>query len=180
MQSSRITLLSWTTLVVALCAWGLVGYSVWTIMNGKEARASANISSEQAALRQTTSLRVHALARDTKEERAALDAYANHDVLSIVNTIEQVGKDAGVEIDMGQGLAPGDSPTSAVHTISFIVEARGTFADVMHAATLLHSLAIPSKVEGMDFELVTEGGGSKSFWRLTTRMEVLTIAQITS
>lgn len=180
MHTSRIKYLSWAAFLAAICAWGLVGLCTWTIFAAKDARIFRNADSEQTALRQASALRTHALARDTKDVRAQLEAYAYLDVLSIVDTIESVKKDARVGIDIGQALSAGENATSLAHTVGFIVEARGSFSAITHAAALLQSLPIPSAVDQMQFERMQDAAGSPNLWRLTARMRVFTTADISS
>ncbi len=174
---------SWLALIAAILVWLFVGLFAWTIHAEKTARMSRDSDSEYISATQDASLRLRALARDTRAERALLDQLAETDVAQIVDTIESVGRDAGVVLEIGQALsAPsGDTPSPA-KTVSLFVSAEGTFSTVMRAARLLASLPIPSLIQEIQFEHVASGGGgaAKSGWRLGVRILFLTTAEISS
>lgn len=174
---------SWWALIAAVLVWIFVGLFAWTIHAEKEARMSRDYDSEYVSATQDASLRLRALARDTRVERALLDQLAETDVTQIIDTIESAGRDAGVALEIGQALsAPsGDAPSPA-KTVSLFVSAEGTFSAVMRATRLLASLPIPSLIEEIQFEHTASSGSgtTKSDWRLGIRILFLTTADISS
>ncbi len=180
----RNTYFSWIALLAAILAWTAVIFFAWTISSQHEARTSSDSDSEQASVQQSVALRVHSLARETSPARAELEGLVSTDIVSIVDTIDAVGHDAGVQIQIGQALAaPSSGPGSIVHTVSFIVEAEGSFASVAHAAALLGSLPTPSAVDQLQFERApsTEDSAKGSpHWRMSARMRFFTTADTSS
>src|SRR3989338_8427821 len=126
----------------------------------------------------------HAL--ETSNARAQIEAVAGADVVSIVDTINAVGADAGVRIQIGQALsAPGTKGDTLLRTVSFIVEVEGGFASVMQAASLLQTLPIPSAVDQLDFGYVPDisgasTSGTRAPWRLGAHMRFFTTADTSS
>ena len=176
--------LSWPAFLAAVLIWLSVGLFAWTIRAEKEIRASKDFDTEFIATTQDASLRLRALARDTREERALLDQIAGADITRIVDTIEMVGRDAGVSLEIGQAFsAPsGDTPNPA-NTVSFFVAAEGTFSAVMRTAELLGSLPMPSLIEAMQFERVAlppASGRGVAAWQLGVRVRFLTTSDISS
>lgn len=174
----------WLVLSAAVLVWLSVGIFAWTIHAEKQARMSKDFDTEYVSAAEDASLRLRALARDTREERALLDRITGADITRIVDTIEMVGRDAKVALEIGQALsAPsGDTPRPAT-AVSFFVSAEGTFPAVMRAAQLLGSLPVPSFIEEMQFERAaatgTSGRGAAT-WRLGVRVRLLTTADISS
>jgi|SRR3989344_995946 len=183
---SHISYLSWGALVASLLAWGCVAWFALIIADVGAARASSQNSAQQTSAKQTASLRTHSLAIETSGARAQLEAIAGMDIVSIVDTINAVGKDAGVHIQIGQALStPGDKGGSPVRAVSFIVGAEGDFASVMQAASLLATLPIPSVVDQLDFEHIRDlsgaaASGKKAPWRLNAHVRFLTTADTSS
>jgi len=184
MHKKHSAYFSWSVLSAAVLVWLSVGIFAWTIHAEKQARTSNDFDTAYVSAAEDASLRLRALARDTREERALLDGITGADITRIVDTIEIVGRDAKVALEIGQALsAPsGDTPRPA-NTVSFFVSAEGTFPAVMRAARLLGSLPIPSFIEEMQFERVMATGPSgraTPTWRLGVRVRFLTTADISS
>src|SRR3990167_231014 len=175
--------LSWPAFLAAVLIWLSVGLFAWTIRAEKQMRASKDFDTEFIATTQDASLRLRALARDTREERALLDQIAGADITRIVDTIERAGRDAGVALEIGQALsAPsGDTPNPA-NAVSFFVSAEGTFAAVMRAARLLASLPLPALIEEVQFERIAAapGRGGAAKWQLGVRIRFFTTSDISS
>ncbi|MDO8521701.1 MAG: hypothetical protein Q7S08_00225 [bacterium] len=181
---------AWTAAVAAVAAWVAVFmYASW-ISAELDARVSQTADVQSVSERAIAAIRLHALARDTQIERAQLDNLTHSDVIGVANTIDSIGKIAGVALKIGgatpesSGQKKGANGTPALHAISFVVEASGTFSSLMHAAALLETLPSLSSVQSMEFEHVALSGDSKSSksssWRLTARIRMLTTADISS
>ena len=178
--------ISWILLVLALTAWSVVGYFVWTISDARALHITEAFSVEEGAGKLNETLRLHSLARDTKDARVELETLVQRDAISIVEAIEKVGDDAPVDIKIGQVLAESSGPAispadPSVRTVGVAVEIIGSFAGVMQAAALLYSLAIPSTIDQMQFErLPAEESTRNKEWRLVAHIQVLTTADISS
>jgi len=175
--------LSSIALLTAVLVWFAVGLLARTVYVEKQARASNDFNTGYMSAAQDASLRLRALARDTREERALLDRIAGADITHIVDTIERAGRDAGVALEIGQALsAPsGDTPNPA-NAVSFFVSAEGTFAAVMRAARLLASLPLPALIEEVQFERIAAapGRGGAAKWQLGVRIRFFTTSDISS
>ncbi len=186
MKTSRISYVSWLSASLAFVAWAGVGFFAWSISEADSARASAEVSVGEKATEVDTTLRLHALARETKDLRATLESLTHIDVVSIVETIEAVGKDTHVALEINQVVAdhplPAASPEAPpIRPVTVALEAQGTFEALLHTAALLHSLPVPSTVEQMQFEHLPVGADTKKgLWRFSARIRVLTTAAISS
>ncbi len=173
-------------LLIALSMWGLVGYLSWTLSGKMAAHMSEQVSVGVGEQDIESAIRVRTLARETKDLRTDLETNANREAISIVESIEAIEKDAGVDITIGEVLSEptktAASPTvPSLRTIGIAVEAMGSFREVMHAAALIHSLPVPSVVKSMQFERLSgDGISAGNEWRLVTELRVSTIADISS
>src|SRR3989344_5315573 len=145
------TYISWVTLMSTLIAWSFIGFFSWSLSAAQAARVSGDAVAGQDAARRETELRLRVLARDTEVLRAALEENTRATPLSIVESIESVGKESGVSLEIGQVLAsapvPSASPSApSVRTISVVVEATGSFTALMYTASLLSSIPLPSTI----------------------------------
>ncbi len=178
--------ISWFTLFLALSMWSTVGFLAWSVSGNHIENLSAETLLEEEAGEIEAALRLHTLARDTKDVRVELESLANKDAISIVEAIEAIGDDANVSIEIGQVLseppALAASPAvPALRNVGVAVEVLGSFRAVMHAAALMYSLPIPSVVEGMQLEkLPVEERTAGKEWRLIMQVQVFTTANISS
>jgi len=186
MGSVKTTYVPWVVFATALLAWGFVGFFAWSLSHAEVARVAEEASVTQKTTQREAALRLHALVRDTKDARAALDSLAQTDVVSMVEALEAVGDATRAHIEIGQVLAgnflPGASPEdTSVRAITVVVEAQGTFAMIVHTAALLYSLPVPSVVDQLQLDrLPKEADTSDGPWWLVARVRVLTTAEISS
>lgn len=170
---------SWLAFAVALALCAGVGYFAWMITAAAEEHSSKIASMEQEELESAAALRLHALARDTKDARTKLEQLSDADILEILDTIEALARDTGVPIQIG---APSISSNEAspVRTASFIIEAQGTFTQVAHVVALLESLPIPSALDELQLERLPSSEGSKPArsWHIVTQVRIFTTADI--
>lgn len=149
-------------------------------------RAEKKAGIDEKAILHSKTLRIHALARDTNTERAKLDDLARVDLTEMLESIEQVGRDAGISVEIGQAVyTPNSKFGSNVRSVLFVVEGKGSFSKVIHAVALFESLPVPSFVEEMEFEMIPEGvsGSKKSsagVWNLVMRIRFISTAEISS
>lgn len=176
------TYLSWAVIGGALCAWAAVGFFAWTIENAAKARAEGETIIQQEEIERVSASRLRVVARETEEGRAELDSLANLDVISIIEAIEAVGNAARVSIEIGQALADSaQTAERATRSVNVVVEAQGSFANLVHAASLLYSLPIPSEVTEIQIErLPSDVGGKSAGWRFVAYVRVLTTVEIST
>ena len=176
--------------LAALAAWaGVFAYAAW-LSEQVDAQRSRYTDAQTVAEREIAAVRLHALARDTQNLRTQLETIARPDIVGIANTIDSLGKIAGVTVRIGEAMpevAPGKrtaSTTPILHGVGFVVEANGTFQSVMHAAALLAALPALSSLQSLDLEHVPSSAGGRSGtsaqWHLTARIRMLTTADISS
>ncbi len=149
-------------------------------------RAEKKAGLDEKASLHAAALRIHALARGTNAERAKLDDIARVDIIEMLESIEQVGRDAGISIEIGQAIYTPDSKFgSKVRSVLFVAEGTGSFTKVMHAAALFESLPRPSFVDELEFEMIpmSASGSKKSsagVWNLVIRIRFISTAEISS
>lgn len=183
----NIGILAVAASVAAVAGWtGVFMYASW-ISAQLDTLKSQAADLQSVSARDIASIKTHALARDTKDFRDQLDGITHSDVIGIADTLESVGRIAGVTLNIGSAAQElekkkSTDSTAALHAVSFVVEAAGTFSSVMHAAALLENLPLVSSVQDMEFENVAALSGSGSAkstaWHVTARIRVVTTADI--
>jgi len=164
-----------------IIVWSGVGYFAWAISSAEAGGLSQIVSMEQESAEYTAVLRQRAVARETKEARATLENIADADVVQMLETIEAVAEETRIPIQVGQGLSVSTSGSvSPVRSVSFIVEAQGTFAQVVHTAALLESLPAPASFGELQLERLSSasGGSGQNTWRMVARVRIFTTADI--
>jgi len=188
MRTQNIAMFAWTAVAAAAALWtGVFMYAAW-ISAERDAGMSQAADAQSVSEREIANIRLHALVRDTENLRTQLEGLARADVIGIANTIDSIGKIAGVTLKIGAATPEstvqkrGTVNTSVLHAVGFVIEADGTFPSLMHAAALLESLPTLSSVQGMEFEHTPLSGSSASAksapWHLTARIRVLTAVDI--
>ncbi|OGG77853.1 hypothetical protein A3B35_02330 [Candidatus Kaiserbacteria bacterium RIFCSPLOWO2_01_FULL_54_24] len=186
MRSYTTTYLPLITALVAIALWTGVGYLAWTIYSQEFLSAEKIADLDQESVRQAAALRLHALVRDTKEERTKLEDIARVDIIAMLESVEQIGRDVGIPIEIGQAISTSDPDSGKrVRSVGFVVEGEGSFAKVMHAAALFEALPKPSFVDDLQFEMIpaSSAGAKKpaaSLWHLVVRMRFISTADISS
>lgn len=169
---------SWVILGLAACAWVGVVFFIWTIENQKGDLAASQSSARSLEDRRASASKLQSLVRETTDSRARLDSIANVDVASMVDTIDAVGKDAGVYIQIGQA-SPDATKDSVVHSVTFQLTAEGSFVSIQRVAALLQTLPIPASLEQFQFNLA-DAGTPLGVWHMSARIRLLTTANISS
>ena len=176
---------SWFALFLALLLWVGVGYFSRAISVEESERALRKADVENASAAQTTALKLHALARETKPMREKLSDITRADAIEILHEIEGVARDSGIPIGIRQALTT-SAPDSAssLRSAAFVVETEGTFSEVIHAVALLDTLPAPSLINQLQLEKVSATAEaarkSGSRWRAVVHMNFLTTAEISS
>ena len=176
----RTTYLAWLSIAGAVALAAGVGLLALTVEKNTAARVAHALEEVQHSIRQANKIRAHALARETRLDRDALDVLVTNDVLQMIGVIERVGTDAGVRIEIGQSLAalPG-TLEQPLNTVGFVVQADGSYAALLHAVELFHSLPYPSAVDQVQFEFA-EDEGKAGVWKLSVRLRFFTISELPS
>ncbi|MBI4133001.1 hypothetical protein HY478_00135, partial [Candidatus Uhrbacteria bacterium] len=143
---------AWLALLGAVLMWGGIAYGLWAINSAQASREQKIVEAEQLAIQQSAALRLHALARDTKEQREKLEKVARMDIVEILDAIEGLARDAKVPVEIGQAHSEPGSAASPVHAAFFVIQIQGSFAQIFHTVSLLEAIPIPSSVSELDFE----------------------------
>ena len=172
-----------SVVVLALAAWGLVGYFAWTITRDEDKRVMDGREAQLVAIQNAQAIRTHALALDTATDGAKLKNLLDLDVVSVSNMIEEAGRSAGVKVKLGNAQ-PERGATSdglTIRAVGFIITADGKFSELLRAARLFEALPIPSSVTRLDIERAPASfGGAPSAWHLNAYIRVLTTSDISS
>ncbi|HEV3244837.1 MAG TPA: hypothetical protein VG102_00580 [Candidatus Paceibacterota bacterium] len=178
--------ISFAVLILALAAWAGVWFLFSDISTRLTAHAEALSQTDVQSTERASAIALHALVADTVPGRAQLDADVNTDVVQIANQINAAGKAAGVQTTIGSASVvsasqAGGLPAQAgVNELEFVVQSTGSFKQVWRAAQLFETLPTPSSVSQLDFEQLPNSGKGAPLWQLTTHIDVLTSAQISS
>lgn len=181
-MSHASSYLSWLALLVALVLWGCFAAFAWEIVEEESARDSNLAQTQQEGVEQATLLRVRALARETERERALLDEIADRDIVEVLSIVEGVSRDAGIPVKIGESLSANASDSSAeLRNASLVVEAQGSFPQVIRAIGLLETLPLPSSIVELHLEELPAGANTKTKtpqWRAVVRLTILTSANL--
>lgn len=171
--------LAWTALLVAAVLSIGVGYFAWTISAKKAARATSVLESAEESVKQAALIKLHALVRDTRDERARLESIARTDINTVLDTIETVGRDTNTKIEIGQA-ASGAAPTleAPLQATTFTISANGSFAKLSQVVALLEVLPIPSLIEEMQLERIESADPKAPPWRLVMRIRIFTTTEL--
>ena len=181
-MSERIKLMSWVLLILALAAWGAVGYGANMIRETAIKRANdsqmAMTKANQAAMNQ----KVEALAEVTAEKRAQLATLAGADVVSVIDTIDAAGKSAGIEAKVSDASVAGTQQLGkngdTMRAVMFSVQGDGTIAQVMHALQLYERMPLLSSVDQVEIVKNTSPDAKAPAWHISARIKVLTLIQV--
>ncbi len=179
-----ITYLSWPALFLALSLWAAVFFADrWIQEEARSLGASAK-SAEQRADEAAGASRIRALAQESAADRERLENAARADIVEIADEIESAGRSVGVVARVHSAMPaggsvelPGESPLASV---SFIVQAEGSFAGVAQFLRALESFPGFSNVEQFDFDRVPSVESGSQPWRTSIRLTVYTTSDIAS
>lgn len=177
--------MSWLLLAIAITIAGLVVYAGTVILDDATTRSQAAADAEQQMARAAFNDRLGSLSRETEAARKELDTLTRIDIVSMVDIIERVGEGAGVKIAVSSAMSGGpavDLPGgAAVQPIQFVVEASGSYKDVMHVVALFEQLPLASAIDEVSLQRgPTSETGASATWFLTTRIRVFTTASIST
>jgi hypothetical protein len=180
----RLTLIAWLTVLLALCAWGAVGFFARNISAQESDRTTRVAATEESSTKAAMNVRAHALAQDTEVERTELGDILNVDVVAIADAIEAAGRSIGVPVKVSnvQSESSPPSPPSGpkIQAVGFVVGADGKFSGLMRAVQLFETLPIPSEIERLDISHTPNLDGGPDSWHLNILIRVLTTSAISS
>lgn len=166
--------------LLAGVSWVVAWYAGASLIAMRDTKAAARAAIQQETRDNASAALLHSAVEESSDVRAQLEAAANTDVVSLAAAIEQAGRAAGAAVRVTDvGPAPDTDAARAkqtgVHTVSYSVEATGTFAQLASVVALLEILPAPSSVDQFTLARIPDGKG----WRLSVRLRVLTTASAT-
>ena len=162
-------------LAVALLSLAGVGYVAETLQVTATERAASIQTEAQQQDRTAYAQRIGAIASDTADERAELEAFMHLDIVSAAEEFERVGTRAGATVHVTDATPQSGGTTLAngetLQWISFSVAAEGSYASLMRALKLYENLPLALEIN----ELELQQAGESSTWQMTLRIRVLAI-----
>jgi hypothetical protein len=165
--------------LLALVSGGAAAFVVYKAPEARAASLFANALLESRAAEYKSVFEQRSLVRETEEGRAELARLTGKDALAIVETLEKVGRDAGIPLEIDQAQAPSALGKNKLRSVGFVVRGQGSFSGVMRAFALMEHIAIPSRVDEVSFETPPETTSSGARrWTFTARVTVYTAADL--
>jgi hypothetical protein len=175
-----IQFIAYGLLAIALVTWGGVYIATSRIRESAVALSASASNAQAQADRIAYQKRLSAIASDTQEERAALDALIAPDIVSMVKEIESAGKPLHVTVTVNDAQASGaqDLPGGgSLRTVTFLVESQGSYASLMKLETLFENLPLASTVDALELQALQN---QATPWHLTAHIRVYTTSAISS
>ena len=186
MKNSSLIIGSWMALLAAIVSWCGAGVFAWQVMQMQSERATYASDVAAANLEQGQAAQLHARARDTLAERAALSAAANVDVLAAVNIIESVtSSTVQVRVTGAQTekVAPTKNGITPVNVVSLVAHAEGPYPALMHILQMLETLPLATTVQSIEFNRPPVDAAAKNpgaMWMLNIRLRFLTTSSLSA
>lgn len=185
MRPSSLISGSWVALVLAVIAWGGAGYFIWSVLGLQQAHDQYVGNAQAATIEQTQSAQVRSIARETINERAALERVASIELLAAVNMIESIGDTAGVKVQVRDAQTEktivGKAGTPPINVVNLSVQTQGSYATVMRVFEMMETLPIPVVVQRASFiRSQAADSGKAVLWNLDVGLKLFTTATISS
>lgn len=162
----------------SLCALGALGGFIWMIAaieQERDALAGYVTERNNISQRDTYVASLHALARDTVEEREELASFiAGEDTVETVSLLRETADAAGVQMEVRSVNAvqgPADVDADTIGAVTITLRAQGTFGNVFHMLALLETLPHAISVEEVNIERIPTSETGQ--WSMTTELRVL-------
>jgi hypothetical protein len=164
--------------LIAILAWTAVWYEGNDILNEASSRAATASSAQQQSDRAAYTQRLSAVVADTQADRTALENASNMNIVSIVTLIEGISTKTGITVKVDNATPQGTPVTlpnaGSLSEFSFVVEADGTFAQVIRTVQSLEALPLPSSVAQLELTRNAANNVSAGGWHLSTHLTVYT------
>jgi hypothetical protein len=185
-MSRNIIIFAWGMLALAVLAWIGVGFCAYQIGSLEDARDADTQSSQQSSQQAIQASYVHGIVSSSADERAQLDALTTIDPASLADMIDSAGASAGVGLTINNTSAEDVSSVggkTAQQGFSFLATSQGSFASVMHAASLLESLPVPSSVQVINFshpQAAPDAATGNAEWQMNAQVQILSASNASS
>jgi hypothetical protein len=185
MNTKHIAKSSWIALAIAILSWSGVAFFAFFLVQ-MQAEHSANIAEAAAASTQEgQSAQLRALARETEDDRVALNSATNVDLLTAVNTIEAVNASGtSARVTNAQPIkSSGKASVQQVNIVELNIETDGDFSSVMKVVQMLEALPLATMVQEVDLnrkQSVSVGKNPPAQWSANIRLRFYTTAALSS
>ena len=172
---TRMTLIAWVSMLVALVLWGGFGVLVWQLGEVRTKVAARKTDLMVRDEKDRTSAQLQGLMRDTRDERAALANLSTTDALAAAATIEAAGKRAGATVSIASAVSEEvkSGASSELRTVTFVANTVSEFPRLMQVARLLEALPFPSHVDSYELSSLDPEKGQKDPWRMSVRIHAI-------
>ena len=184
MNSQLFNYVGWLAVVVALTAWGGFFGLVWQLNNERTSYASTQVALLRVQDELSVAANLHALTRDTKQDREALNAFASTDVLMAVDMIEKIGALAGTKVHV-EGATAGqlsnNKSSKDVHAFLIAATTEGKLQSILRVLALLETLPFATSLYALELQQIQVNSQEKptsDSWRLTVRVRIITTSPI--
>jgi len=172
-------------LLVALLSWRGVFFFIYVVLQMQSERAAYVADAAAANLQEGQAAQLHALARETMEDRATLGSAANVDVLSAVNTIESVNASGTpVHVTNAQTVKlSAKGSTQQVNVVDLTVHSEGSFPSLMRTMQLLETLPLSTTIQQADLSRAPIDPNTKNVpvsWNLNVRLRFYTTTALST
>jgi hypothetical protein len=185
MRSNSLQIRSWTFLLVATLMWAGTIYFIVVLvqMEGERARYAAEAAEANVQQGQAAQLRV--LARETQQERSALEKISNIDVLSAVNLIESIGASStSVRVESAHAVkTTAKAGANQMNVVDLYARTEGSFSYVMNVIKALENIPLPAAIQQVDLSHSPIESNSKlknDIWQLNIRLRFYTTSTLST
>lgn len=165
----------------AVASWALVWLFSGHIARTEETRAEQVADAQRFSGQQASLLRAQALVQETAQQRSQIDTMLSTDVVSLADMLTEAGRGVGVKVKLSGALpetAPAAAPSASLTAVGFVVQADGTFSNLMRAAERFQALSLGSSLTRLDIQKNPDGGPGA--WHMNAYIIVYTTTAISS
>ncbi len=181
-MSKQIKLISIISIIVALAMWAGVIFASQMIRSTAIQRSNDTQAALTKANQAALNKKVAALAESTKEKRDELAGLAGTDVVAVVDVIDSVAKASGITAKVSDAAVGGTQQLGktgdTLRAVVFNVQGDGTFAQIMHAASLYEKLPLLASIDQMDIEKIQSTDPKAPTWHIAVRIRVQTLISV--
>ena len=169
-----VIILAWTTFIIALTACGTVLYAHYSIGSLATKTGEQIVDRAHEADRAANLRRLTIVADATADQRLLLDQIVGTGLIEIASLLEHIGPASNVTLTVDSAVPRGSTPITRdykLYSYDILISGEGSFANIMHAVSMIENLPIPSTLLSADVEY-----DQGSTWRMNLRLNVMTSA----
>lgn len=183
---ASIARIQWVVLALAVGAWAAVGWFGWSIMRDAENRSAEVIVVQDSEGKEAAAARLRLIMQDTVSQRAQIDSLLRTHVVTIVDLLEAAGN-VGAKVTVSDAHPETTAVPRAISGVTglsatgFVVEAHGSFSEIMQVVQLLENLPLPSMLGRVQLErdnrAATSTRAELTDWSLSVYVRVFNIPE---